>query len=203
VTHSHVNERERKPHDRCLTPTPPLPNGKSLVMKQETLPRVLLASILVLGCTLVSLHSTSADAQTSTPDNATLTELHERVDNFLNSLGDLATARRAVEQIVEDGPLERQANTTKLIEQVEQFSSRYGIYLSSERVSARLVGRDLVMMTYLYKTDQFPVIWRFTFYRPPTRGVEPSTWRIVSISFDTNYQLLELSLGNGTPRPIP
>lgn len=172
-------------------------------MKQTTLPRWSTALLMLLGAGSLSFSPSTLPAQTSVPDSATLTTLHERVDDFLGSLGDLSTARRAVEQIVEQGPLERQSNTTKLIEQVEQFSSRYGIYLSSERVAARLVGRDLVMLTYLYKTDQFPVIWRFTFYRPPTRTVEPSTWRIVSISFDTNYQLLELSLGNGTARPNP
>ncbi len=170
---------------------------------------------LLLGLVLAS---TSIQAQTSqaqttqaqttqtqqAPDAATMTTLQERVTTFLGALGERTTARRAVEQMVEGGPLEQQTNTTRLIEQVEQFSSRYGLYLESERVASRTVGRDLVMLTYLYKTDQFPVVWRFTFYRPPTPGSSGTTWRVVAISFDTNYQLLELTAGDdGASRREP
>jgi hypothetical protein len=163
------------------------------------LTRSILTSALSL--TMAGLSLSSLQAQT--PDNATMTALHERVTTFLGALGDRTTARRAVEQIVEAGPLEQQTNTTKLIEQVEQFSSRYGLYLESERVAARAVGRDLVILTYLYKTDQFPVIWRFTFYRPPSPTSSTSAWRVVAISFDTNYQLLELSVGEDSLRLEP
>jgi hypothetical protein len=157
----------------------------------------LLCGLLWLLCGLSPPSPVQAQTtqQAQAPENTTLTALHERVTTFLGALGERTTARRAVEQMVEGGPLEQQTNTTRLIEQVEQFSSRYGLYLESERVASRTVGRDLVVLTYLYKTDQFPVVWRFTFYRPPTPGSSGATWRVVAISFDTNYQLLELSVG--------
>jgi hypothetical protein len=53
------------------------------------------------------------------------------------------------------------------------------------------IGRDLVLLRYLYKGENFPVVWYFTFYRTTAAGeTGPGTWRTIAVRFDTDLELL-------------
>lgn len=128
--------------------------------------------------------------------------LDQRVTTFFQALADRTNIREAVDQLIQGGPLERNNNTDNLVQQADQFSARYGRFLESERVAMRSAGEDLILLTYLYKTERFPVVWRVAFYRRPDSNSN-GEWRVVSLSFDTNYKLLELLLVDGTEGNSP
>jgi hypothetical protein len=146
---------------------------------------------LGLSLAISQLHAQEADD---------VEELEQRVTTFFAAFSERMAIRAAVEQLVAGGPLERNNNTEELVTQAEQFPTRYGRFLEAERVAIRPAGEDLILMTYLYKTDRVPVVWRFAFYRQPDSTAE---WRVVAVSFDTNYKLLELSLPVASAEPAP
>jgi hypothetical protein len=53
-----------------------------------------------------------------------------------------------------------------------------------ERVKAQRIGRDLAIVRYLYKFEQLPVVWHFSYYRTNGR------WVVVGVRFDHDYELL-------------
>jgi hypothetical protein len=53
-----------------------------------------------------------------------------------------------------------------------------------ERVKAKLAGKDLAILSYLYKFEQLPIVWHFTFYR--TNG----KWLLIGVRFDHEYEPL-------------
>lgn len=125
-------------------------------------------------------------------DDEVLESLDQRVTTLFNAIGDRAGIRDAVQEFVAGGALEQQRAIDSLVQQIEPFENRYGRLVEAERVAARAAGKDLWLLTYLYKTEQIPVIWRFVYYRRPDR-TELSDWRVVSISFDTDFKRLELT----------
>lgn len=161
--------------------------------------RSVVESLLRYGA-LVTLLVAFLPANAGAQQNDDVVMLGERVEEFFDAFTDRMGIRAAVEQLVAGGPLEQPKDD--LVKQVEQFPTRYGRFIEAEQVAARTVGEDVVLLTYLYKTEQFPLVWRFVFYRAPETSDDrtpaaPDTplWRAVSISFDTNYTLLELTLG--------
>ena len=49
-------------------------------------------------------------------------------------------------------------------------------------------------MRYLYKCENFPVVWHFTFYRTPGAGdarAKGAAWRVVAVRFDTELEQLQ------------
>ena len=59
----------------------------------------------------------------------------------------------------------------------------------------RAGNESLILMKYLYKCEDFPVVFYFTFYRKPERGdlpAEKNDWRVIIVRFDTELELLGL-----------
>jgi len=67
-----------------------------------------------------------------------------------------------------------------------------------EPLDTRKVGKDLILIRYLYKGDAFPVVWQFTFYRSqinnPRSGdggtMTSSQWDCIGAKFHTNLDSL-------------
>lgn len=72
-----------------------------------------------------------------------------------------------------------------LLEKYETLETRYGKFLKASELDAQTVGDSLIYLTYLYKTQEFPVVWRFVYYRPPSDEADATDWFIVRLSFDT------------------
>jgi hypothetical protein len=66
------------------------------------------------------------------------------------------------------------------------LGENYGQFEGIERIESRPVGQSLAMLTYLYKCRRYPVVWRFTYYRPN----QGSTYRLIAVRFDTNLDAL-------------
>ena len=110
---------------------------------------------------------------------------------FLESLSE-KTVDDAYNALLDGSPLGKDQQPDRLKKVIEGTKKLFGsaVYGSPrtkepfERVKAQKVGEDLAVLRYLYKFDQLPVAWHFTFYR--TNG----KWVVVGVRFDHEYESL-------------
>ena len=122
-----------------------------------------------------------------------LPAIREKIEAFFNQLtGPMPDAEHAVRAIVADGPLQsRSDDVKKLIDQAQSLDARVGLHKGHEPVSSRNIGSDLIFLRYLYKGEQFPVVWYFTFYRTIGSAGLKSDWKLISLRFDTKVEMLD------------
>jgi hypothetical protein len=132
-----------------------------------------------------------------TPDPV-LDPLRATVSLFLEKVS-AGSTQKAFDDLLKGSPLGtsgQAAARATLIEKTEGLVGLYGEYRAFEPVSSKRVGNNLVFLKYLYKCENFPVVWYFTFYRPPPRGDRVadsgSEWRVIIVRFDTALELLGL-----------
>lgn len=143
-----------------------------------TLPLILLAFV-----------QDRSDAQ----DDEDVQQLDTRISRFFQNLNDQQVdAATAFADLLAEGPLAGADDVKKLVERVPALEKTYGEFLASERVATKRVGKDLVLLKYLYKTERYPVVWYFTYYRPPSKTGEPNDWVVITVRFDTRVDLLGL-----------
>ena len=138
-------------------------------------------------------------AQTPTSGTATAASeydaLHAAVKTFFENISDPAGGpKKGLEEILKSSPLageEKEKTIAALSNNIREISLRYGAYLSFESIGVRAIGRDLVVLRYLYKCQNYPVVWYFTFYRPTTAGVETANrpWLLVHFYYDSNLNI--------------
>ena len=129
----------------------------------------------------------------ATPADPVLVDLDARISQFLEGVS-MGQAQTAYQELLAGSQLLRQSDALKgLIEKTNELEEKYGRYRAFEKVAAKRVGGDLVMLKYLYKCEDFPVVWYFTFYRTPDGGAaaaDTDTWRVITVRFDTELELL-------------
>ena len=106
----------------------------------------------------------------------------------------MGQAQAAFTDLLSGSPLLKQESAlAKLIDQTAKLtaSEKYGAYRSHERIRLRTIGRDLVLLRYLYKCENYPIVWYFTFYRTSPAAATAPSWRVISVRFDTDLDLLE------------
>ncbi len=137
----------------------------------------------------------SPGQQIPTKTDPVLVALDAKIGQFLEGVS-AGQAQNAYQELLAGSQLARQEKAVKeLIDKTNDLQKKYGPYREFERIAAKRVGSDLVLLKYLYKCENFPVVWYFTFYRTPTPGEAPpksSTWRVVTLRFDTELELLGL-----------
>jgi hypothetical protein len=120
-----------------------------------------------------------------------LSTLDGRVTQFLEGVS-LGQPQSAFADLLAGSQLLKQADALKdLVARTKDLEAKYGAYRAFEKVSAKRIGSDLVLMRYLYKCENFPVVWHFTFYRTPGSGETKSKsgiWRAVVVRFDTDLE---------------
>jgi hypothetical protein len=150
------------------------------------------AGLGVLTALLVcSLVGRGAIAQESS--DAEVDKLQARVSRFLEGVS-LGTPKPAYEELLAGSPLLRQTEAVEdLVQKTDRLEDLYGRYVEFEPIVSRRVGKDLVLLRYLYKCENFPVVFYFTFYRTPRSDVSAETsndWRVIIVRFDTELELL-------------
>lgn len=154
--------------------------------------RAVLIVFVALGCLLAGTLTTPA--QQSPTDDVVITALDSRAGRFLEAVS-LGDTERAYADLLAGGRLAQQKEAVaNLVEKTSQLRTLYGKYQSFERIATERVGQDLVLLTYLYKSVDFPVVWHFAFYRGTVATSEalPQSdgWRAVEVRFDTNLEAL-------------
>jgi hypothetical protein len=123
-----------------------------------------------------------------------LSMLDGRVAQFLEGVS-LGQSRSAFSDLLAGSQLLKQTDAVKdLVARTNELETQYGKYRGFERVLARRIGSDLVLMHYLYKCENFPVVWRFAFYRAPGSqevSGKSGSWRVVAVRFDTDLDQLQ------------
>jgi len=148
--------------------------------------------VLTLGC-----DKTVLAQATEGEEDPVLTVLDVKIDAlFQNLADDGVTVEDALAEFLADSPLEKQAEAVKdLADRAKGLDKQFGQFVAAERVAAKRVGKDLVLLKYLYKAKNYPVVWYFTYYRDfdntdPTD--EAGNWKIIAVRFDTRLELLGL-----------
>ena len=128
--------------------------------------------------------------------------LDARVRPFLEAVSQGDT-QKAYDELLRGSPLlmKKTEALKTLIQQTNELETRFGRYRNFERIDARRIGNDLAVMKYLYKCEDYPVVWYFTFYRLPSGSETPaeeSGWRVIIVRFDTELELLALTTAPGS-----
>jgi hypothetical protein len=119
----------------------------------------------------------------------TLQDPIDRCEKFLTNLT-ANNVEQSYEALLKESPL-RGGKLDKVTENTKKLfaldapygkPSKKGI----ERVKTQPVGDDLVLLRYLQKFENLPVVWYFTFYRTGGR------WVLITVRFDHEYELLGL-----------
>jgi hypothetical protein len=138
------------------------------------------------------LSSRVAVAQESDAD---VDKVKARVGQFLDGVA-LGTTKTAYEQLLAGSPLGKQTEAVEdLVRKTDRLKEMYGPYYAFEPIASRRVGSDLILLRYLYKCQDFPVVFYFTFYRTPQRDApteKSGNWRVIIVRFDTELELLAL-----------
>lgn len=120
--------------------------------------------------------------------------LESQIDAFFDTVaqGQVEDAFDAL--LLDSSQLKRASSMADLRERAGNLDQRFGKYRGHEEVSSRRVGQDVVIFTYLYKCENFPVVWHFTYYRPPRvdQMAPMPAWRLITLRFDTQVEQLEL-----------
>jgi len=148
------------------------------------------------GCIVVvawALGAAPGRCQPPKPDPA-IDPLETRVKAFLEGISAGETTS-AYNTLLRGSQLAKQTDAVKtLMDKTNELKSKYGEFRKFERIAARRVGDDLVMFKYLYKCEDFPVVWYFTFYRTPSRSdvalTDSSAWRVIIVRLDTDLESL-------------
>ena len=85
--------------------------------------------------------------------------------------------------------IQEQADARRqLVEKTAALEAKFGPFRSSEQLSQRQIGDDLVLLTYLYKCERYPVVWRFIYYRPSAN----ERWKLITVRFDSDLESIDL-----------
>jgi len=156
------------------------------------IPRCVRIPSLVVRATLVA--AACCAQEPSAPRDPVLTSLADRVSLFFESLSREQTPEAFRELLTGSALVEREDAMKQLVAQTAQLATKYGRYRGAEQIGAQQVGQDLILLKYLGKYEQCPVVWTFVFYRPPplagTSPAEPEAWRVVSVLFHTEWERL-------------
>ena len=145
--------------------------------------------LAAIGFFLTLLVNSSVIAQ----EDVEVELLQTRIEKFFENINDENIEReRAFNDLLAEGPLRAREEIKELVGKIDDFEKAYGEYVESEPVFAKQIGKDLVLLRYLYKMQKYPIVWYFTYYRPPSVTGEENNWVIIAVRFDTRLELLGL-----------
>jgi hypothetical protein len=122
----------------------------------------------------------------TTLSDPVVAKLNDKVLQFLEGISQ-GNESGAFKDLLVGSQLAEQTGAVKaLIDKSKEIVERYGAYRESEAISAKRLGRDVVLLRYLYKCEKFPVVWHIAFYRDFSRtAASDDSWVVISLRFDT------------------
>ena len=125
------------------------------------------------------------------PDAGKEQELSARIQTFFTALS-RGNSASAFEELLRQSPLNSPnagMELTKVRNKVEECKNQFGEIVRWEKYDCKQIGEDIIVIRYILKYDQYPVIWTFAFYRKPssTSSLSSSSiWTLVEVDFGTN-----------------
>jgi hypothetical protein len=149
--------------------------------------------ILFVGLLLISY---AVRAQPSYVSSEPYRELDDRIKSFFEEITTNPTSTAAFDSILTTGNVGSLMDTSisEMKTKLDDVKTRFGNFKDYEKIDAKPIGKDLVIIRYLLKCESYPVVWTFTFYRRPnTISLNPATqWQTIGLKFDTNLDILIL-----------
>lgn len=152
--------------------------------------------ILLVAVLIVSRidNTQRAVAQVGITTDSDLSSLHGTIRIFFENLSDPNKgAKKALEEILKNSPI---SSDEKLLDdlasRIKDINTRFGAYLSFEEIGSKSIGSDLVVIRYLYKCQNYPVVWYFTFYRPIVKTGDTTLsrrWMLIGFRYDSNLDV--------------
>lgn len=150
----------------------------------------------VMMAVLLTAHVSRGQPAVLPKNEVDIEKLDKQVSAFFGNLTKPDLDEEAFKELFANGPLAQQEKAVAtLVAKTREFDSKYGPYQANERIDARRVGQHLVLMKYLYKARDYPVVWYFTFYHDFTVSPPASNggnWVLIAVRFDTRLDLLGL-----------
>ena len=137
-----------------------------------------------------------AGAQGTPADISRDQELEAKITAFFESLQQGGNLAAAFDRLLVQSPLNSPAalpHQTDLRNRVSEMREQFGEILHWERYDSKPIGTDVMVVRYVLKHDQYPVIWTFAFYRKPSPSPGVSNlnrWVVVGLQCDSNLFLL-------------
>lgn len=135
------------------------------------------------------LAPSSVEAQTGAT-GADVEALRASLGNFFENLSDPNQgSRKALVELTKNTALgDNEALITELSDNLKLVAANFGPYVAYEPVGVKTVGSDLIEFRYLYKCQNHPVVWHFTYYRPRPNAADPTSvpWTLIGARFDSN-----------------
>lgn len=150
--------------------------------------RTFLAAALFVS-TLILIRHAPAQEPSDVP-GPVVSNLEDRVMRFLDAVA-AGKENDAFDDLLHGSQLLEQTDDVQtLVDKSKLIEDRYGPFQDSERIDARRIGNDLVLMKYLFKCEKFPVIWYFAFYRDfrRTSNTTGNDWVVIAVRFDTQLE---------------
>jgi hypothetical protein len=151
--------------------------------------------ILFVGVLLISY---VARAQPYAPTEP-YKELDDRIKSFFEDIIANPASASAFDSILATGSLSSTGNLidssiSEMKTKLDDVKIRFGNFKDFEKIDAKPIGKDLVIIRYLLKCELYPVVWSFTFYRRPnsTTSLTTPQWQTIGLRFDTNLDILIL-----------
>jgi len=156
-------------------------------------PREMILSALIVAAWLATASDVLCQ-EPSSEDDEVVALLDGESTQFLEGIS-RNEMDSAYADLLEGSELTRRTEEIqKLIARTREIETKYGKYRSFERIDAKRIGNDLVLLKYLYKCNSFPVIWYFTYYRDFKRGdasTSNNNWVVIAVRFDNRLASLE------------
>lgn len=147
------------------------------------------------------LCAVSLSAQTQEPPavgaaaGSELEPLAESVQNFFEQISNPAEGTKSgLETLLKNSPFEGSAKDEMiktLAEKIDGISQQFGSYVSFEPIGVKRIGRDLIVLRYLYKCQNYPLVWYFIFYRPTPSENETAVknWQVIHLYYDSQLNI--------------
>lgn len=127
----------------------------------------------------------SAQLNEGDPDES-LQRLGRRINTFLVSIPKDELDEQ-FDLLIERSPLRKDyKKLTQLKDSIQRETARYGSFREVEALKLELHGQSLARGVYLYKCQDFPLVFDFTFYRA-SPGDE---WGLIALKFHLDYDTL-------------
>ncbi len=138
---------------------------------------------------------TTGRAAAQTPAaGADVDALRESIGNFFENLSDPnQSARKALEDFAKNSAFgSNEKALTSLADALKNINANFGAYVAYEAIGAKAIGSDLITFRYLYKCQDYPVVWYFTYYRPRAKATDDATtvWTLIGMRFDADLDAL-------------
>lgn len=152
--------------------------------------RVVLAALLILSTLVLARRAVAQDDPDVT--GPVVAKLEDRVTRFLGAVSTGNESDAFKDLLLGSQLLEQTEAIQTLVDNSKLIKGRYGPFQESERIGAKRVGTDLILIKYLFKCEKFPVIWHFAFYRDfrRTSTATDNEWVVISVRFDTELDRL-------------